>query len=221
MKCGPTWSNTLPLRVAYVTTPDGKARLLPHLQPGNVGKATQAPVNAILAVDSAFHHQIPRLFPFRAGMRDALEANPGLRDKIGSGGAWMQAAYFIIAVRAAGLAAGPMGGSIPQASMPSSSHPGTGGHSSSSTSATPARAPGTNACPGWTMPKPSDMPDPHGERESGQRLETRLTSGYRVGCQYESATLCNQHQARMSKQADAPVSMRPCLAGQGRGRCSS
>jgi 3-hydroxypropanoate dehydrogenase len=110
MKCGPTWSNTLPLRIVYVTTPDGKARLLPHLQPGNVGKATQAPVNAILAVDSAFHHQIPRLFPFRAGMRDALEANPGLRDKIGSGGAWMQAAYFIIAVRAAGLAAGPMGG---------------------------------------------------------------------------------------------------------------
>jgi 3-hydroxypropanoate dehydrogenase len=44
-----------------------------------------------LAADSAFHHQIPR-------------------DKIGTGGAWMQAAYFVIAVRAAGLAAGPMGG---------------------------------------------------------------------------------------------------------------
>lgn len=79
IKWGPTWSNTLPLRIVYVTTPDGKARLLPHLQPGNVGKATQAPVNAILAVDSAFHHQIPRLFPFRAGTRDALEADPGLR----------------------------------------------------------------------------------------------------------------------------------------------
>ena len=81
----------LPLRIVYVTTPDGKARLLPHLQPGNVGKATQAPVNAILAVDSAFHHQIPRLFPFRfpfrAGMQDALEADPGLRDKIGTGAA--------------------------------------------------------------------------------------------------------------------------------------
>ncbi len=59
MKWGPTWSNTLPLRIVYVTTPDGKARLLPHLQPGNVGKATQAPVNANLAVDSAFHHQSP------------------------------------------------------------------------------------------------------------------------------------------------------------------
>jgi 3-hydroxypropanoate dehydrogenase len=110
MKWGPTWSNTLPLRIVYVTTPGGKARLLPHLQPGNVGKATQAPVNAILAADSTFHHQIPRLFPFRAGMQDTLETDPGLRDKIGTGGAWMQAAYFVIAVRAAGLAAGPMGG---------------------------------------------------------------------------------------------------------------
>lgn len=40
--------------------------------------------------------------------------------------------------------------------------------------------------------------------------------GSRVGCHCESATLCNQHQVRMSKQADAPVSMRSCLAGQGR-----
>ena len=40
MKWGPTWSNTLPLRIVYVTTPDGKARLLPHLQPGNVVPGT-------------------------------------------------------------------------------------------------------------------------------------------------------------------------------------
>ena len=37
-------------------------------------------------------------------------ANGGLRDKIGTGGAWMQAACFIISVRAAGPAAGPTGG---------------------------------------------------------------------------------------------------------------
>ena len=46
-------------------------------------------------------------------MRDALEADPGLRERIGSESAWLQAAYFIIAVRAAGLAAGPMGGFDP------------------------------------------------------------------------------------------------------------
>ncbi len=113
MKWGPTWANTLPLRIVYVTTPAGKARLLLRLQPGNISKATQAPVSAILAVDSTFHHQIPRLLPFRPEMREALEADPGLRDKIGTGSAWLQAAYFIIAVRAAGLAAGPMGGFDP------------------------------------------------------------------------------------------------------------
>ena len=43
-------------------------------------------------------------------MQDALQAHPGLRDKTGTGGAWMQAAYFIIAVRAAGPAAGPTRG---------------------------------------------------------------------------------------------------------------
>jgi 3-hydroxypropanoate dehydrogenase len=46
-------------------------------------------------------------------MREALEADPGLREQIGSGSGWLQAAYFIIAVRAAGPAAGPMGGFDP------------------------------------------------------------------------------------------------------------
>jgi 3-hydroxypropanoate dehydrogenase len=160
MKWGPTWSNTLPLRIVYVTTPDGKARLLPHLQPGNVGKATQAPVNAILAVDSAFHHQFPRLFPFRAGIRDALETDPGLRDKIGTGGAWMQAAYFIVAVRAAGLAAGPMGG-FDTAGLDAEFFPSGDWRSFLIVNiGYSGRSPGTNACRGWTMRKRSGMPNP-------------------------------------------------------------
>jgi 3-hydroxypropanoate dehydrogenase len=108
MKWGPTWANTLPLRIVYVTTPQGKARLLPHLQPGNAGKATQAPVNAILAADSAFHYHLPRLLPSRPEMGEALQADPQLRERIGTGSAWLQAAYFIVAVRAAGLAARPI-----------------------------------------------------------------------------------------------------------------
>jgi DNA-binding MarR family transcriptional regulator len=39
------------------------ARIRPVLTTGNVSKPTQAPVNAILAVDSAFHHQVPCLSP--------------------------------------------------------------------------------------------------------------------------------------------------------------
>jgi 3-hydroxypropanoate dehydrogenase len=110
MKWGPTWANTVPLRVAYIRSESGKARLFTHLQPGNVEKAQSAPVNAVLAVDSAYHEQIPRLLPFRPEMRDMLEADVELHQRIQLAGGWMQAAYFIIAIRSVGLAAGPMGG---------------------------------------------------------------------------------------------------------------
>lgn len=110
MKWGPTWANTLPLRIVYVTTPEGKQRLLTHMQPGNVEKTISAPVNAVLAVDNRYHDQLPRLLPFRPDMREMLEGNDALRERIRDFTGAMQAAYFIVAVRAAGLAAGPMGG---------------------------------------------------------------------------------------------------------------
>jgi len=110
MKWGPTWANTLPLRILYITTPEGKARLLPHMQSGNLDKTKTAPVNAVLAVDNAYHRYVPRLLPFRPEMREALEGNAGLREHIRTFSGTLQAAYFVIAVRAAGLAAGPMGG---------------------------------------------------------------------------------------------------------------
>ena len=114
MKWGPTWANTGPLRILYLATAEGKARLLPHLDLGNTAKANSAPVNAILAVDNTYHHHIPQLLPFRPQMRDALEADAELRGQIATGSGWMQAAYFITAVRAAGLAAGPLGGFNPK-----------------------------------------------------------------------------------------------------------
>jgi 3-hydroxypropanoate dehydrogenase len=110
MKWGPTWANTLPLRIVYVTTPEGKQRLLRHMNPGNVEKTASAPVNAVLAVDNRYHDQIPRLLPFRPEMREMLDGNDALRERIRDFSGAMQAAYFVIAVRAAGLAAGPMGG---------------------------------------------------------------------------------------------------------------
>jgi len=116
MKWGPTWANTQPLRIVYVTTPEGKQRLLSHMQPGNVEKTTSAPVNAVLAVDNRYHDQVPRLLPFRPEMREMLDDNGALRERIRDFSGAMQAAYFIIAVRAAGLAAGPMGG-FDQASL--------------------------------------------------------------------------------------------------------
>lgn len=109
-KWGPTWANTGPLRIVYVTTEDGKQRVQKHLQPTNALKAATAPVNAVLAVDNRYHDLIPQLLPFRPEMRDVFEQNEALRNRVRDLGGAMQAAYFIMSVRAAGLAAGPMGG---------------------------------------------------------------------------------------------------------------
>ncbi len=109
-KWGPTAANTQPLRVLYVRTPEGKARLLPHMNEGNRDKTASAPAVAILARDTQFHDHIPTVLPFRPEMREVLEENQGMRQGMGTYNAALQAGYFIMAVRASGLAAGPMGG---------------------------------------------------------------------------------------------------------------
>lgn len=108
-KFGPTAMNTTPLRIAFVTTAEGKQRLMPHVLEHNQTKATQAPVVAILAVDTEFHEQIPTLFP-HAPERKALFDDPEFRIPAANFNAGLQMGYFIMAVRAMGLAAGPVGG---------------------------------------------------------------------------------------------------------------
>lgn len=108
-KWPPTAANTNPLRVLYVRTEDGKARLLPHLAEGNVAKTASAPVVAVLAADSEFHEHLPQLFPVRPEMKDAFE-DPAAREPMWQFNSALQAGYFLLAVRAAGLAAGPMAG---------------------------------------------------------------------------------------------------------------
>lgn len=109
-KWPPTAANTQPLRVLYVRTDEGKRRLLPHLAEGNRPKASTAPVIAVLAVDSRFHEHLPTVMPAKPELRDAFEADEAMRERTGSFSGALQAGYFILAVRAAGLAAGPMGG---------------------------------------------------------------------------------------------------------------
>ncbi len=109
-KWAPTGGNTQPLRVLFVRTPEGKERLLKHMAEGNVAKTASAPATAVLAMDTRYHEHIPQLLPFRPEMKDHLEANEELRSGLGTYNAALQAGYFILAVRAVGLAAGPMGG---------------------------------------------------------------------------------------------------------------
>ena len=106
----PTAANSQPLRVVFVRTEEGKARLVPLMNEGNRRKTAQAPAVAILARDTRFHEHMPTVLPFRAEMREVLEENEGMREHLSTYGATLQVAYFIVAVRAQGLAAGPMAG---------------------------------------------------------------------------------------------------------------
>lgn len=106
----PTMANTQPLRVLFVRTPEGKQRLLPLMAEGNRAKTEAAPVTAIVAYDTQWHEQIPTVFPHRPQMKDHFAADEDARHGAGRFSAGLQAGAFILAVRAAGLAAGPMAG---------------------------------------------------------------------------------------------------------------
>ncbi|HZA72574.1 MAG TPA: nitroreductase family protein [Propionibacteriaceae bacterium] len=84
VKWGPTGRNGQPLRVVLVRSPEARERVLRHVNLRNRPKADSAPLIALLAVEA-----------------DNAEATSS---------ALLQIGYFIVGVRAAGLAAGPMEG---------------------------------------------------------------------------------------------------------------
>lgn len=109
-KWGPTAMNVTPLRMLVVRTPEARARLAAHMNEGNRQRVLDAPVTLLLAADTRFHQHLPLLAPHRAEMVDTFEAMPQMREQMARNNAWLQAGYLILALRAAGLAAGPMGG---------------------------------------------------------------------------------------------------------------
>jgi 3-hydroxypropanoate dehydrogenase len=106
----PTGANFQPLRVTYVTSPEARERLVVHMSDKNKPKTLAAPAVAVLAIDSRFHEHIPLVAPFRAEVMPAFEADEGMRLSAARFNGALQAGYFVLAVRAVGLAAGPMGG---------------------------------------------------------------------------------------------------------------
>lgn len=104
----PTSANTTPLRITFVQSEAAKTRLLPALSPGNVEKTRSAPVTAILGHDLQFGRHLPRLSP-QMDLSSML-ADPAVSSTISHYNAALQTGYFILAARALGLDAGPMGG---------------------------------------------------------------------------------------------------------------
>jgi 3-hydroxypropanoate dehydrogenase len=105
---GPTSVNMSPIRFIFVETPAGKELLRPALSEGNLAKTMDAPVTAIVGFDLNFKQHLPRLFPqVDAG---AYFTEPAVIRTHAFRNGTLQGGYFLLALRALGLDAGPMSG---------------------------------------------------------------------------------------------------------------
>jgi nitroreductase len=109
VKWGPTAMNTQPLRMVLVRSAEARERLVEHMSGNNKGRTQAAPLVALLAADIDFHDELPRVFPAVPNARDNF-SDEQARAAMAHTSAVLQAGYFIVGVRAAGLAAGPMAG---------------------------------------------------------------------------------------------------------------
>ncbi|WP_055535899.1 malonic semialdehyde reductase, partial [Streptomyces alboniger] len=110
VKYAPTAYNQSPLRVVLVRSADARERLGSLMAEGNRPKTLSAPLVAILAADNEFHEELPSLLPHFPQAKDLFFADRAVREESALVNGVLQAAYFILGVRAAGLAAGPMTG---------------------------------------------------------------------------------------------------------------
>lgn len=111
VKYGPTAMNNQPLRVTVVRSREARERLVSHMSGNNAPKTSTAPLTLILSADSDFHEHFPKTFPIAPDAREDFAAMPAeARASMAEQNAYLQIAYLIVGVRAAGLAAGPMTG---------------------------------------------------------------------------------------------------------------
>ncbi|WP_442965029.1 malonic semialdehyde reductase [Pseudomonas sp. JH-2] len=109
VRYAPTAVNGMPARLVFVTSADGKRRLQPCLNPGNVEKVLSAPVTVIIGYDAAFWEQLPMLFP-HADVRAMFSENAEAAELTAFRNSSLQGAWLMLAARALGLDCGPMSG---------------------------------------------------------------------------------------------------------------
>ncbi len=107
MKWAPTEFNCSPMRIAFIKSPEAKAKLAACMDDENAAKAKAAPIVAIIGTDMAFARKLSALYPdpsARAwlGNDEQKIAQAAIRN------ASVQGGYFVLATRAAGLDCGQM-----------------------------------------------------------------------------------------------------------------
>lgn len=109
-KLGPTMMNNQPLRITWVQSPEARERLAARMAEGNREKTRTAPAVAVLSYDSDWHEHFATFFPPAPERKSMFDDDSAMRAEVGKNNAWLQSGIFIMAVRAVGLYAGPMGG---------------------------------------------------------------------------------------------------------------
>jgi 3-hydroxypropanoate dehydrogenase len=97
------------MRLVFVVSREAKERLKPALSSGNRDKTMAAPATAIVAYDTRFYDELPRLFHDQ-GARSWFAGSEAHAERTALRNGSLQGAYFIIAARALGLDCGPMSG---------------------------------------------------------------------------------------------------------------
>jgi 3-hydroxypropanoate dehydrogenase len=106
---GPTSANCSPARFVFIRTAAGRERLKPALSKGNLHKTMTAPVNVLVAWDTAFFEALPRLFP-HVDAKPWFTGSAAFAEETAFRNGSLQAAYLIIAARALGLDVGALSG---------------------------------------------------------------------------------------------------------------
>ena len=110
IKWGPTGNNAAPLRLVVAQSVEARTALIAHANQGNQERLAKAPLLVIAARDERYHDAFDLTGAGSARSFERLEEDPAARTRLSHSGAMLQAGYFIVGLRAAGLAVRPYGG---------------------------------------------------------------------------------------------------------------
>jgi len=109
MKWGPTSANSQPMRILYLRSKESREKLRPSLSATNLEKTMRAPLVALVAYDTRFWENLPRMFH----NPDAINwfKDKGAHTEITAfRNGTLQGGYYLLALRAVGLDCGAMSG---------------------------------------------------------------------------------------------------------------
>lgn len=107
---GPSAFNSQPLRITWIKSPEARKHLISYLVDSNKPKAESAPMIALLSADHGWVEKADTFNPRSAEFIKGYYADGNLAKPTADLNAHVQAGYFITAIRALGLDAGPMTG---------------------------------------------------------------------------------------------------------------